>query len=33
MFLTHLHLNVNNILQEFVDIQSNFCTNVLERGT
>ena len=32
MFQTHLHLNVNNILQELVDIKSSFCPNVLERG-
>lgn len=30
MFVTHLHLNVNNILHELVDIQNNFCMNVLE---
>lgn len=32
MFQTHLHLNVNNILQELVDIKSSFCPNALERG-
>lgn len=31
MFVTYLHLNVNNILQELVNIQNNFCINVFER--